>query len=68
MLSFEIRGLMDPVKSSPTMKDIRGKNFVFDGLCDPKSFFTYYTYTKEKPYHFYTKEYFDKYIKEEITD
>ena len=50
------------------MKDIRGKNFVFDGLCDPKSFFTYYTYTKEKPYHFYTKEYFDKYIKEEITD
>ena len=68
MLSFEIRGLMDPEKSNPTIKDIRGKNFVFDGLSDPKSFFAHYTYTKEKPYHFYTKEYFDKYIKEEITD
>ena len=62
MLSFEIRGLMDPVKSSPTMKDIRGKNFVFDGLCDPKSFFVHYTNTKEKEYHFYTTEYFNKNI------
>ena len=62
MLSFEIRGLMDPEKSNPTIKDIRGKNFVFDGLRDPKSFLT--DYTKEKPYHFYTKEYFNKYIKE----
>ena len=62
MLPFEIRGLMDPEKSNPTIKDIKGKNFVFDGLSDPKSFFTYYTYTKEKPYHFYTKGYFDKII------
>ena len=55
---------MDPEKSNPTIKDIKGKNFVFDGLSDPKSFFAHYTYTKEKPYHFYTKEYFNKYIKE----
>ena len=68
MLPFEFRGLMDPEKSNPITKDIRGSNFVFDGLSDPKSFFTHYIYTKEKPYHFYTKEYFDKYIKEEITD
>lgn len=64
MLPFEIRGLMDPEKSNPITKDIKGSNFVFDGLSDPKSFFSYYTYTKEKPYHFYTKKYFNKYIKE----
>tara|TARA_B100000214_G_C23949988_1_gene619975 strand:- start:734 stop:925 length:192 start_codon:yes stop_codon:yes gene_type:complete len=62
MLPLECRGLMDPEKSNPTIKDIRGKNFVFDGLSNPKSFLT--DYTKEKSYHFYTKEYFDKNIKE----
>tara|TARA_Y100001935_G_scaffold111024_1_gene92149 strand:+ start:1494 stop:1697 length:204 start_codon:yes stop_codon:yes gene_type:complete len=66
MLSFEIRGLMDPEKSNPITKDIKGSNFVFDGLSDPKSFFSYYTYTKEKPDHFYIKKYFNKYIKDNV--
>ena len=66
MLSFEIRGLMDPEKSNPITKDIKGSNFVFDGLSDPRSFFSYYTYTKEKPYHFDTKKYFNKYIKDNV--
>jgi hypothetical protein len=53
---------MEPRNSKPVIIDIRGKDIVFDGLRDPKSFLT--DYTKEKSYHFYTKEYFDKNIKE----
>jgi len=62
MLPSECRGLMEPRNSKPVIIDIRGKDIVFDGLRDPKSFLT--DYTKEKSYHFYTKEYFDKNIKE----
>ena len=62
MVTFEIRGLMDPINQNPKKIELRGKNKVIDGLEDPKCFFKYYTYDCGKN-NFYVKEYFEKYIK-----